>query len=233
MDPRIVAALAAGTGGISPNLLHVAQSMVKQVPDALPGPLFLGGMLIFFIMGGAVALFFGENIPKKAFVLGIGLPALITTLQAQHGPKVGLVDLIPSAYAQQAVQPASPQAQSPGPAASAPVVKPQLALTADSIRSCNGCEVWFADASGKVLSKNFIAPQSSGTKVWTIPQNAQKFAIIDPRSNARFVTLPQVSEGLLTVDFDRKYSAWNDFRRGLGAFDLKAYEQVVEIKKSQ
>lgn len=231
MDPKILAAVAAGTGGISPHLLHLAQSMIKQQVDAIPGPMFFGGVLIFFTLGAAVAVVFAETIPRKAFVLGIGLPALLTTLQSQPGAKIGLADLVPSAYAQQSPQPAP--APSPASPASAPVSKLQLTLNAQSVNDCKGCEVWFADASGQILSKNFIPPQSLGVKTWSVPQSAMKFAIVDPKSNARFVPLPQATEGTLSVDFERRYSAWNDFRRGLGALDLKAYEQVVEIKKSR
>jgi len=68
--------IAASFGGISPNLLRLAVSLMKEEAE-LPGLTYALGLLIFALMGGIVAYIWEETDLKKAFYLGIGLPALI------------------------------------------------------------------------------------------------------------------------------------------------------------
>lgn len=68
--------IAAAFGGISPNLLRLAVSLMKEEAE-LPGVTYALGLLIFAMMGGVVAYIWEETDLKKAFYLGIGLPALI------------------------------------------------------------------------------------------------------------------------------------------------------------
>jgi|GEM_PF-2916044 len=68
--------IAAAFGGISPNLLRLAVSLMKEEAE-LPGITYALGLLIFAVMGGVVAYIWEETDLKKAFYLGIGLPALI------------------------------------------------------------------------------------------------------------------------------------------------------------
>lgn len=228
MNPKLFVAIAAGTGGIAPNLIHLGQGMLQQLPTAIPGLMYFGGMSIFFGLGAMVAMFFAETNARKAFLLGIGLPALIATAQNHPGRKVGLMDLFPTAYAQ---SPAAIPSIPPASSSAVSIPERRVAISVELGFECKGCELWFADSTGQVLTKNVLASQNIFAKTWTIPSQAKKVAIIDPKSNARFVSIPQDSGATVNIEFDRKYSPWSDFRRGLGAYDLKSYEQVIEIKK--
>lgn len=70
-------AFAAGFGGIAPNFFRVASDL--QHGDSLPDVTYLIGVLMFFGMGAATALSFGETEAKKAFFLGLSLPSMFQT----------------------------------------------------------------------------------------------------------------------------------------------------------
>lgn len=69
------AIFAAALGGISPNLMNLAILLTNN--GELPEYTYILGSLIFFLMGGAVGFVWQETNLKRAFCLGIGLPALI------------------------------------------------------------------------------------------------------------------------------------------------------------
>jgi len=212
MTSKLTIAMAAGTGGIAPSVVHLAQGFIKSSPD-IPGVFFYIGLTIFFGLGALVALLFAETDPRKAFFLGVGLPALIATAQTQ-GP-VKTVSLVSYAYAQ--VSPISP---------TAPRIQPMISFR--SITDCKGCEIWFADSDGKIISKEVLnSPEK--LSVIMVPVKASKFGVSDPKSNFTLVPVPKHSKSDVIVEFDRKYSPLNDLRRGLGDYDLKSYDTNIEL----
>ncbi|MEK7397679.1 MAG: hypothetical protein AAB116_12175 [Candidatus Poribacteria bacterium] len=72
---KIIVALSAAFGGLSPNLLSLGMDFING--KNLPNFTYFIGILIFAGMGAVVALIWRETDLKKAFYLGIGLPALI------------------------------------------------------------------------------------------------------------------------------------------------------------
>ncbi len=76
MKQRFPILFAAAFGGISPNLLRLAVTLMGENPR-LPELTYLLGLSIFAMMGAVVAWIWEETDFKKAFYLGIGLPALI------------------------------------------------------------------------------------------------------------------------------------------------------------
>lgn len=124
---RMQVCLAAAVGGIAPNVLHVAMCLVGE-PRRDPGVNlgFVVGLVLLASLGLAVAWFWNERVPRRAFYLGIGLPAMLqiamgsptqqTTNRAAL-PQFRVVEVVasflaPRAYAQPAPTPASkPAAQ--------------------------------------------------------------------------------------------------------------------------
>jgi len=74
MKGWIIIAMAAGFGGIAPNVFRLATDLQAGMP--LPDLSYTVGVIMFFIMGAGVALAFGEDNAKKAFFLGLSLPAM-------------------------------------------------------------------------------------------------------------------------------------------------------------
>jgi len=78
MRIKLAIALAASFGGIAPNLLQLALGLVRQertVPVLNSGYVF--GLLLLAALGAGVAIIWGEKVPKRAFYLGVGLPAML------------------------------------------------------------------------------------------------------------------------------------------------------------
>lgn len=213
MPVAIFVALASGTGGIAPSLVHLAQSLTKEGSN-VPGPLYFVGVAIFFVLGALVAFFFAETDARKAFFLGIGLPALITTAQTQPSTKNIADAFFPSAYAQ-----ASPTTPS---AADALRFKP----TTD----CKACELWFADREGKIISKQVLEP-AAGVQAVEVPKGAAAVGVADPKSNFELFQIPKRTGVPPTITFDRRYSPLNDLRRGLGDYNLKSYDARLKLAK--
>lgn len=76
------AIVAAALGGIAPNMINLAILLTSD--GELPEYTYYLGLLIFLLMGAAVGFFWQETNLKRAFCLGISLPALI---------QVGISDL--------------------------------------------------------------------------------------------------------------------------------------------
>ncbi|MCP4201150.1 MAG: hypothetical protein GY769_04370 [bacterium] len=108
MDPRIAVALAGGFGGVAPNIFRVASRLTGGAD--LPGASYLIGMLMFSLMGAAIALAFEERELKKAFFLGLGLPAMfqsgVNDLSQANG--ASLLPRTPIAYAAMSQAPPRP-----------------------------------------------------------------------------------------------------------------------------
>ena len=83
MSNKSLVLLSASFGGISPNLFRLATTLTQEGGE-LPGLTYLIGLAIFAGMGLMVALIWGETDVKKAFYLGIGLPAFIQMSAVQN-----------------------------------------------------------------------------------------------------------------------------------------------------
>jgi len=55
------------------------------------------GLFVFFVLGGGLAWLFEEDNRRKAFFLGLGLPAFLTAAQTQGTPPSGQVEVAPAA----------------------------------------------------------------------------------------------------------------------------------------
>lgn len=109
--PLFISFLCGFFGGTTTTLLELAGK--AQVND-LPSSGFYLAMAIFGLIGGATAIIYKEMISHKAFLMGVGAPALIATAGSIADNKVSnLGDLLPvsSAYAQDFVVPAESAAE--------------------------------------------------------------------------------------------------------------------------
>jgi len=217
MASKLIIAAAAGSGGIAPSLVHLAQGFVQANPD-IPGFFYFVGVAIFFVLGSLVAFFFAETQAKKAFFLGIGLPAIVATAQLPASGKVAQASIIPTAHAQ----------ASAAPAAAASAAAAQLHFKPET--DCKDCEIWFANAEGTVIAKQVLTTPNHATAI-AVPKGATQFGVADPKSNFKLHAVPRAASAPLTIEFSRSYNALNDLRRGLGNYSLKSYDASVKVKK--
>lgn len=184
-------------------------------------------------MGAALALIFSETDYRKAFFLGVSLPALIAAAQTQVGGRIpsaaapteetAFLQFIPTAHAQQtgvADQPAR-QGNSEGPVRSG---VGDLELTPR--KSCPECAIWFYDKNGQFLQKQPF-PDQQGTFRFGVPQGTTQFGVWNNNINPRLWGLPENPQVPWSYEFDYESSIWNDFRRGLGNRNIKPYNPEI------
>lgn len=104
--------IASAIGGICPYLVTLARNLVtskstQHFSDFNVSWLFFVGLILLALIGVAVSFLFQETDLRKAFVLGISAPALISnTLNSAESSGKGLTMVLPNlvttAYAQKA-----------------------------------------------------------------------------------------------------------------------------------
>lgn len=94
----LLIALAAGFGGVAPNVFRLGADLQAGAP--MPDPSYFIGVAVFFVVGAAVALAFEEDNAKKAFFLGLSLPAMFQSGVAD-ATATGVASLLnpPTVYA--------------------------------------------------------------------------------------------------------------------------------------
>jgi len=91
-----LALVAGGAGGIFTSVYDKAWWMIEgETPVWSFGQLL--GLFVFFVLGGGLAWLFEEDNRRKAFFLGLGLPAFLTAAQTQGTPPSGQVEVAPAA----------------------------------------------------------------------------------------------------------------------------------------
>lgn len=116
--------LLAGLGGTMPALTRTAGDLVNGGGESLPGPGYLIGLGIFFLLGALIVYIHVESNLRKAFFLGVAAPALISgviggidngnaaPVDPATGNNVTAITLLAPAYAETVAIPARTVAQS-------------------------------------------------------------------------------------------------------------------------
>lgn len=221
-------AVAAGIGGIAPNLVNLAQGFTGSSPS-VPGILYWVGVAVFFLLGSAVALIFSETVHSKAFLLGVSLPAFIAAAQTQHGltvpvekpkPATALRWIIGESYAQ--------QPQSTPPVSQPKTEEARRSLTVQTLQPCEQCELWFYNPQGNVVEKKYVPILGKTLRV-EVPFGATQFGIWNSKINPKLWTLPTDPNVNPQYKFSYDYNVWNDLKRGLGDYSMRSYDSSVQI----
>ena len=101
--------IASAIGGMSPYLVSLAKNFITSKPSQhfsdFVSPLFFVGLLLLALIGATVAFLLQETDLKKAFVLGISAPALISSTLSNaessgKGLAIAFPNLVVTAHAQ-------------------------------------------------------------------------------------------------------------------------------------
>jgi hypothetical protein len=74
----------AGIGGTMPTIARMATTYVTDPSTPLPELGMLFGLLLFFIIGGILCFVSSERNLRKAFILGVSAPGIITNMVAGY-----------------------------------------------------------------------------------------------------------------------------------------------------
>lgn len=220
MNPKILA--AGAIGGMAVPALRAGLKLTQQLQTSIDvTPSYVIGTLVLAVVGMATVWFLDETERKKAFVIGLSLPATISSLGGQVGGPdsksegVALLDVFTAPMAMlvgtaHAAQPTTPIA---------PLAPPAAEPTFDLARyfrlegpNRDGIAVQFLDRDGKEL-RNYIP---SGTRLENIPDLATT-AVLKTRSGVKETVALGTAAGSVTLaDATLKKESKLSFLQALG-----------------
>lgn len=230
---------AGGIGGAFTMLFHTACRLIQN-DEWSPHFGYCIGIAIFFMLGAFVAWIFDEKNLRKAFFLGLGLPAFLSFAQMpqdgrlfgqgeKDNPQQGisLYKIVPSAMAQE-------------PGVGEPITSEdnlqdtcnkqsrelQIRPNSESMKECPNCLLWFYDKNQKLLEK---VPYEKGDQAYQfeIPEEATHFGIWNGAINPKIWKIPD-EQPCPQYNFDYTYNFWKDFRAGLGDVNLRPYDPRLD-----
>ena len=211
-NPWLLIFLAAALGGMAPTLVKQARIIADGGP--LPSPSILVALIIYLALGGCIALIFKETDLKKAFFLGIGVPALIVS--GQGGGQVGFGDNIKGAM--YFLSPTTALAQE----GKEEKVEEQKKLVIVSEMTCDKCFIRFYSKDGELVAV-LRFPKAPGTHEFPVPRNVSAFGIWNSAITPQLWKLKEPTKYV----FGYEFKPWNDFWRGLGNDTIRSYDSIV------
>lgn len=259
MTGKVAIALTAAFGGISPNLLMVAICLTgteRRDPGINAG--YIVGLLLFAVLGGAVALIWGERDPKRAFYLGLGLPSMLQIAMSGVGsgnlnanntaaePERGAFYFLSTpAYAMPLNQVSELTAQdrtAQEPARvtfeAASTAGERFDLRYQKSRSLTvllddvpeGTELLLSSPDGKVTSQIQLAPNDENGRVdLKLPDFASKFSLRAGNLLSETYDLNGDQGSSTRYKVDIDSKFWGGFLRALGVASAKPYQFEVEL----
>ena len=236
------ALVAGGFGGIATNLFDLATNLVEGSANWTDLPA-LGlnslGFILLFVIGAMVVHLFEESDRRKAFIIGLSLPAFFAAATSGDFSRLTGGDgskLNPKMNNSATVyfSPAVEKLLSPRMRQDQYIFiqnTQNRTILANSLRiapspnapSGTPYGLWFFDRGGAVLD-TYQIPDLSQSYEFVIPKNANKFGIWNDKVTPKTYRLPDTDGNPSTeiyLNFKRSYL--NDFLRGLGATKYKPY----------
>lgn len=230
---------AAAAGGASPVLLYLAVSMTR--PNAeWPTFTFIFGVALYAVLGGLVGWVSAEADLRKAFFLGIGLPALINTgvngatekAPTSNPPRVQARNwsLITSAHAAELVfiRTNAPSSRTNGVASAAPFTGTNWIVSILPAKKLG--DVWFSakDAQGKVIQRWMI--DSGEKKTVEVPINTTQVAFSGDNFESKTQAFLPMTRQTSVIELEAERDIWSGFKKALGVRNAKEYGLGVTTK---
>ncbi|MBY5698943.1 hypothetical protein [Rhizobium leguminosarum] len=238
---KVVIALVGGFGGIAPSLVDKAQALysgdVEKWLTTTANPWIsvscaLAAIVVFFIIGGAIALIYREQQLQKALLLGIGAPALI--MAAAQGsaanPRPIEVSSAASLFGIVGVARAQDGTRS---------LPPRVELKVNpgwTQGECQTCDIKFLGGDGQIISSEPLSSSQAPGAV-NVPLGTETILLSGANANTATVDvrnlgarLPQ-TQGSVTLDVNVNRSYWNDLSRSFGAKAVQPYDFSVDVAK--
>jgi hypothetical protein len=217
MSKKLYPILAAAFGGISPNLLSLGIMLTGKQPE-MPELTYILGLLIFAFMGAMMAIIWKEKDLKKAFYLGIGLPALIQTSISNiseeylHKPKYSSFAF----FSQEAL------AQEP---VAVEVRQDRKVKVISADNKVGTVTIIFLSSDEKHQEKQ---PIRYGNTI-NVPSYASWIKIMYKDSiSAKQSLLPRSETGTTTLKVKVKKNPWSGFLKALGFKGISSYSIELE-----
>lgn len=213
MKKQAMIGLAAAFGGIFPNLFRLATSMTQG--QALPEVSYLLGVALFGFIGAGTAIALGEVEGRKAFFLGLGLPAMMqSATQDLTAAPMSAGVFFPSAYAAELEE-------DPG----RPLELYFATLPPD------GLEAAYRVKGSKLVALEPVGPLEDGRYTLAVPASADAFRLQVGGSSSDWLELEPGGElAPLEVTITRK--RWSGVKEAIGVRGAALYTiKLEEVKR--
>ncbi len=238
MDKSIL--IAGGIGGMTIPALRAGMKLTQQLQTSIEiTPAYMVGALLLAGLGAATAWFLKESDRRKAFIIGLSLPATISSLSSQGIGKTEptavlraitapLAMLVSTAHAAEPVFTGPGPASSPTPAQSFAAGRQFRVVGATG----GGVTVKFVDKDGNELDEYVPV----GTKTRNLPDAAMIAVIASPSGSRQKITLGDqagtVTVATVALEKEHKLGFW----QALGAPSsiketLKTTTQVRAVRE--
>lgn len=206
MRARVLIGAAAAFGGVFPNLFQLATSMTKGAE--LPEVSYLIGVALFGLIGAGTALALGEVEGRKAFFLGLGLPAMFqsATHDLTVAPETSASLFFPAAYAAELEE-------EPG--------RPLELVFLDPVPE--GLEAAYRVRNSKLVAVERLGPVQKGVPpTLHVPRPAEAVRLQVGESRSDWLELPPTGElPRLEVSIQRK--PWSGVQQAIGVHGVALY----------
>ncbi|MER8605561.1 hypothetical protein NKH48_17655 [Mesorhizobium sp. M1233] len=194
-------------GGVAAPLLTMAQNLESGGPNVPSVLAWLGGVLILALLGGVIAVASREVAPFRAVVLGLSLPATISSL-AKNNQILQEQLANPGASTKVGLSFISPAAAQQG-----------RTMTIKDLPSGNpGMSIIFYDANGMPITPTITSP-TSGQSL-PVPEKAVAVVALGADGRSLPQRLPQRS---FKLDVEERSQFIRGFKAAFGA-DANRYE---------
>ena len=249
MSKLVYPICAAAFGGTAPTLFGLAIDLTV-VGKKLPNISFLLGLFIFAVIGAAVALIWKEQDCKRAFYLGIGLPALLQvgansiTDTAQNDMSARVYHTAPVIADSPLSLVSSAVAQEFESFTQGRTVKVFLnkKLLTEKLLTDNSYDIWFSSRSGRIekrcinilptLAEEMLTKSSEMSEFsnqMDVPESATRFSIKSGILRSNEVELSDREHSTTVVEMYAEKQAWSGFQRAIGIKGIESYK--IRIRK--
>lgn len=203
-------AIFGAFGGVAAPLLTMAQNLQNGGPNVPSILSWLLGVLILGVLGGGIAVALRERTPVRALVLGLSLPATITSLAKNN-----------QLLQEELGQPGASKSEITGSLISAAFAQQSRTMTVEDWPNSDRVSIIFYDAQGNAIGTPLPAPQLRSAV--PVPDAAASIAVSAPDGRSLPKRLPP-------VNFKLDVEARSDFVRGFkSAFGADANRYEVDI----
>lgn len=201
-----VIGLSGGFGGIAPNLFRLGAGL--QSGEPLPDASYAIGVLIFFVIGSGLALAFKEDNAKKAFFLGLSIPAMFQSGISDVAESASL----PMAYAYQQEQ-----------------AEPRYVWIHYDKDAPAFSFVFESDWDGRAevyLEERGSETGGDGHDRIQVPEWAKRVSVRIEDEQSKSVTIPEESDWFVTIE----ETSFQGFKQSIGIKNAPRWRVLIEAK---
>jgi hypothetical protein len=208
---RLPNLVSGGLGGIAPPVIALAIDLAYRHAH-LPEWSFWLGVLLFFVIGAGVVHVFAENVGRKAFFLGLGLPALvhgsIQDASGVPGLTTGLLNVSRSAYAEMISPPG------------------QRVILAPNAGMDQPYNVDILSAEGSPIGSVHVG-RPDQLNMLTLPEGSSYLRLQSQSSESIKIPLTGGPAKVTGFKIGLEETPWSGLRRALGFRNVKPYQFSV------